>query len=376
MARDAPRPSISELIEQITTSADDSSFAFPSDSSREAARTLADELLALDSIYADDRLSVVSIDPAGSSSSSSQWTSNCKLRLELQLPLDSPSPSPSSLRLSISLPPSYPASTSPPQLQLLDRFLGPYEVDTKLFSEVLRIFRSSHDEPWGEEGDASRAVLFEGCEEVKGKVEAWLKEMGKRDKERRANDERGAAGDEAQRRRQDNSEEAARASSSSSSIQPSQPAPVPPEALSARSKRWTTTDAVVERKSTFVGHAVPLHSPLEVPYLLESLMEKYPRMDKATHPLMRAWVCTEQREGKKVTHRDNDDDGESAAGGRLAHLLDTLRCENVLVVVTRWYGGIHLGADRFKVRHSEKVHCHLAPHAPLSTFPSRSSSIA
>ena len=62
---------------------------------------------------------------------------------------------------------------------------------------------------------------------------------------------------------------------------------------------------------------------------------------------------------------DNNDDGESAAGGRLAHLLqilvshlsrslriDTLitsqDINNILVIVTRYYGGIHLGSDRFK----------------------------
>lgn len=29
-------------------------------------------------------------------------------------------------------------------------------------------------------------------------------------------------------------------------------------------------------------------------------------------------------------------------------MLDILELEDVLVVVTRWFGGIHLGPDRFK----------------------------
>lgn len=61
---------------------------------------------------------------------------------------------------------------------------------------------------------------------------------------------------------------------------------------------------------------------------------------------------------------DNNDDGETAAGNRLAHLLQILvsvilsvsmptltilqEVNNVLVVVTRYFGGIQLGADRFK----------------------------
>jgi putative IMPACT (imprinted ancient) family translation regulator len=47
-------------------------------------------------------------------------------------------------------------------------------------------------------------------------------------------------------------------------------------------------------------------------------------------------------------YADNDDDGETAAGGRLAHLLQILELDDVLVVVTRYFGGIHLGPDRFK----------------------------
>lgn len=44
---------------------------------------------------------------------------------------------------------------------------------------------------------------------------------------------------------------------------------------------------------------------------------------------------------------DNDDDGEDGAGSRLAQLLQVRHCTNVLVVVSRWFGGIHLGPKRF-----------------------------
>ncbi|XP_023576159.1 protein IMPACT [Octodon degus] len=53
--------------------------------------------------------------------------------------------------------------------------------------------------------------------------------------------------------------------------------------------------------------------------------------------------------------QDCEDDGETAAGGRLLHLLENglfcskiLNVRNVMVVVSRWYGGILLGPDRFK----------------------------
>jgi hypothetical protein len=66
-------------------------------------------------------------------------------------------------------------------------------------------------------------------------------------------------------------------------------------------------------------------------------------------------VCTAQTIAITAIHllthlltADNDDDGETAAGGRLAHLLQILEVDNVLVIVTRYFGGIHLGPDRFK----------------------------
>lgn len=45
--------------------------------------------------------------------------------------------------------------------------------------------------------------------------------------------------------------------------------------------------------------------------------------------------------------QDNDDDGEAAAGGRIAHLMQVMEVVNVLVVVSRWYGGVKLGPDRW-----------------------------
>jgi hypothetical protein len=48
-----------------------------------------------------------------------------------------------------------------------------------------------------------------------------------------------------------------------------------------------------------------------------------------------------------ILKHDNDDDGEDAAGSRLAHLLEMRNEDGVLIVVSRWFGGIHLGPKRF-----------------------------
>jgi putative IMPACT (imprinted ancient) family translation regulator len=42
------------------------------------------------------------------------------------------------------------------------------------------------------------------------------------------------------------------------------------------------------------------------------------------------------------------DGGESGSSDRLARLLESSRCENVAIVVSRWYGGVKLGSDRWK----------------------------
>jgi putative IMPACT (imprinted ancient) family translation regulator len=50
----------------------------------------------------------------------------------------------------------------------------------------------------------------------------------------------------------------------------------------------------------------------------------------------------------RVLVSDNDDDGEKGSGKKLSALLELCHVENVLVVVSRWFGGELLGAARFK----------------------------
>lgn len=57
-------------------------------------------------------------------------------------------------------------------------------------------------------------------------------------------------------------------------------------------------------------------------------------------------MMTENTTGIILKH-DNDDDGEDAAGSRLAHLLEMRNEDGVLIVVSRWFGGVHLGPKRF-----------------------------
>ncbi|KAG5926753.1 hypothetical protein E4U42_002972, partial [Claviceps africana] len=55
------------------------------------------------------------------------------------------------------------------------------------------------------------------------------------------------------------------------------------------------------------------------------------------------------RDGAELQFQDCDDDGETAAGGRLLHLMQVMDVWGVVVVVSRWFGGVKLGPRRFAV---------------------------
>ena len=97
-----------------------------------------------------------------------------------------------------------------------------------------------------------------------------------------------------------------------------------------------------DRKSTFQAHVATVHTVAETRSVLSALYSN-PKIARATHNMW-AYVL---KEGQ-IVRRENEDDGEDMAGSRLAHLLQMMAVENLIVVVSRWYGGIKLGADRFK----------------------------
>ncbi len=100
----------------------------------------------------------------------------------------------------------------------------------------------------------------------------------------------------------------------------------------------------MDRKSVFVAHLARVHSKQQVQCVLDILMRDS-RIARATHNIQ-AYRFVDPQTGALIS--DNDDDGEDAAGGRLAQLLQNMQVENVLVVVSRWFGGILLGPDRFR----------------------------
>ncbi|KAJ6593596.1 ribosomal protein S5 domain 2-type protein [Mycena capillaripes] len=97
---------------------------------------------------------------------------------------------------------------------------------------------------------------------------------------------------------------------------------------------------VTDRKSIFLAHASILPHPAELPHFL-AYLRALPRTNakRATH-------CMYAYRASGVAGQS--DGGEGGSGDRLARLLRLTGCEDVVVVVWRWYGGVKLGADRWK----------------------------
>lgn len=114
----------------------------------------------------------------------------------------------------------------------------------------------------------------------------------------------------------------------------------------------THGDSVVDRKSVFQGHCAPIHHVDHVQIFLDKLKENK-KINNAFHNMW-AYRIDKRDPSARIAGKsasivqDCDDDGEQAAGGRMLTLMQILNVVNVMVVVTRWYGGIQLGPARFK----------------------------
>nr|XP_039265058.1 protein IMPACT-like [Styela clava] len=102
-------------------------------------------------------------------------------------------------------------------------------------------------------------------------------------------------------------------------------------------------ETITDRKSTFQAHLAVVSSMDDIKAVRQNLLS-HRKIANATHNI----VAYRIQNKIGTFNQDCDDDGEHAAGGRLLHLLQILDVKNIIIIVSRWYGGIHLGPDRFK----------------------------
>ncbi|KAL1645700.1 hypothetical protein SLS58_003584 [Diplodia intermedia] len=109
---------------------------------------------------------------------------------------------------------------------------------------------------------------------------------------------------------------------------------------------WALSEPLTEKKSVFLGRAAACTGGVdEAKRCIAHLLATDKKAARATHNIT-AWRI---RGRAGAQYQDCDDDGEAAAGGRLLHLLQLMDAWDVVVVVTRWYGGVQLGPDRFRL---------------------------
>lgn len=95
---------------------------------------------------------------------------------------------------------------------------------------------------------------------------------------------------------------------------------------------------ISDRGSRYAVSGGPATNRAEVAALLGQLLQNK-RFAKATH---HSWAAILGGEALK------DDDGESGAGALILQMLERAELTDHVVIVTRWYGGKHLGGDRFR----------------------------
>lgn len=138
---------------------------------------------------------------------------------------------------------------------------------------------------------------------------------------------------------------------------------------------WHASEVITDRKSKFQARHVPITDELDIPAILEHLLEDHKNISRSSHPHIIAWrtgqlthvpatTVLPKSKGKKVHSMDREreqevkyhnvnqgfkDNGEKGAGSKLLQqVLVHHNLMNILVIVTRWYGGSPLGPLRFR----------------------------
>jgi hypothetical protein len=109
------------------------------------------------------------------------------------------------------------------------------------------------------------------------------------------------------------------------------------------------TDPLVSKGSQFIAFGCSITSPDSVTPIVDHLRNMSPKMRRATHHMVAYRLTT----SSGITYHDNHEDGEDGAGVKLSMILQNMMKDKdgdgVLIVVSRWYGGIKLGPKRWQL---------------------------
>ena len=96
---------------------------------------------------------------------------------------------------------------------------------------------------------------------------------------------------------------------------------------------------ITDRGSKYAVSGVAVTSKEEALKAVKFL-KKTKKYAKATH---NSWAVILSKGGPT-----KNDDGEAGAGMVIVRMLERAALTDHLIIVTRWFGGVHLGGDRFR----------------------------
>ncbi|QCO56333.1 YigZ family protein [Pseudorhodobacter turbinis] len=97
-------------------------------------------------------------------------------------------------------------------------------------------------------------------------------------------------------------------------------------------------NVIKDRGSRYAVSGGPVRNTEDIAAFLKTL-KSHKKFAKATHNSWAASLC----DGPQ-----RNDDGEAGAAAAILRMLEREGLTDHIVVVTRWYGGTHLGGDRFR----------------------------
>lgn len=109
-------------------------------------------------------------------------------------------------------------------------------------------------------------------------------------------------------------------------------------------KKIIVSNPVSQKKSTFIAYGVYVQSREKALEFRRILKLNNKKFANATHNMLAFRV---KKNG--LIEEKAYEDGEHGAGSIMSKTMELLDAQNLVVVVTRWYGGILLGGLRFKL---------------------------
>ncbi|ORY62684.1 uncharacterized protein BCR38DRAFT_459129 [Pseudomassariella vexata] len=146
-------------------------------------------------------------------------------------------------------------------------------------------------------------------------------------------------------------EENAATSAASSATVTADPSPANEKNIIANDtlRTWSASSPVTLMKSTFIVRATKITESSQRQPSLQALYNAIPSLQTASHNAWAYRVKKPDMFGSHTIKEESFDDGESGCGEFMLKIMREINAIDTLVVMTRWYGGIMLGPDRWRI---------------------------